>query len=169
MLFTPKVAFWKAWMKNKVFGNQIKEEKLEIFASVPYRSNTGKGKERIWERYRQKEEELENLSDFQQIQVKFYQLFATVLRWSLENLKRNYQTYRSFDEREEGRKEEKCLTNKQTNKVNFKNEGKQVFLPGLLKSVPYRSITGRLEKDMPDMCVQLNKQTNKILKWPAKT
>ena len=29
------------------FGNQIKEEKLEIFASVPYRSNTGKGKEGI--------------------------------------------------------------------------------------------------------------------------
>ena len=40
----------------------------------------GKGKERIGERYRQKEEEFENLRDFQQIQVKFYQLFATVIR-----------------------------------------------------------------------------------------
>ena len=68
-------------------------------------------------------------------------------------------------ERKQGRKEN-SLTNKRTNKVNFKNEGKQVFLPGLLKSVPYRSITGRLEKDMPDICVQLNKQTNKILKRP---
>ena len=84
VFFTPKVAFWKAWMKNKVFGNQIKEEKLEIFASVPYRSIRGEGKERICERYRQKEVKLENLRDFQQIQVKFYQLFATVLRWSLE-------------------------------------------------------------------------------------
>ena len=123
MLFTPKVAFWKAWMKNKVFGNQIKEEKLEIFASVPYRSNTGKGKERIWERYRQKEEKLENLSDFQQIQVKFYQLFATVIRWSLENLKKNLPKL-SFVWRERGRKEEICVfwkkkacgqLNKQTN------------------------------------------------------
>ena len=93
VLFTPKVAFWKAWMKNKVFGNQIKEEKLEIFASVPYRSNTGKGKERIWERYRQKEEKLENLRDFQQIQVKFYQLFATVLRWSLEKFEEKIYKY----------------------------------------------------------------------------
>ena len=40
----------------------------------------GKGKERIGERYRQKEEKFENLRDFQQIQVKFYQLFATVIR-----------------------------------------------------------------------------------------
>ena len=46
-----KVAFWKACMKNKVFGNQITEEKLEIFASVPYRSFTGRGKKRIWEFY----------------------------------------------------------------------------------------------------------------------
>ena len=30
-------------MKNEVFGNQIKEEKLEILNSVPYRSNKGKG------------------------------------------------------------------------------------------------------------------------------
>ena len=43
----------------------------------------------------------ENLSDFQQIQVQFYQLFATVLRWSLENLKKNYQIYRSIDRKEE--------------------------------------------------------------------
>ena len=40
----------------------------------------GKGQERIGERYRQKEEKFENLRDFQQIQVKFYQLFATVIR-----------------------------------------------------------------------------------------
>ena len=50
VFFTPKVGFWKAWMKDEVFGNQTKEEKLEIFASVPYRSNTGRGKKRIWER-----------------------------------------------------------------------------------------------------------------------
>ena len=51
-------------MKNKVFGDQIKEEKLEIFASVPYRSIRGEGKERICERYRQKEEKLEKLEGF---------------------------------------------------------------------------------------------------------
>jgi len=49
-----------------------------------------KGKERIGERCRQKEEKFEELMDFQQIQVKFYQLFATVMRWSLENFKKNY-------------------------------------------------------------------------------
>ena len=102
-------------MKNKVFGNQIKEEKLEIFASVPYRSNTGKGKERIWERYRQKEEKLENLSHFHQIQVKFYQLFATVLRWSLEKFEEKIYKYivRLTGGRRKGRKK----LNKQTNKV----------------------------------------------------
>ena len=111
-------------MKNKVFGNQIKEEQLEIFASVPYRSNTGKGKERILrERYRQKEEKLENLRDFQQIQVKFYQLFATVLRWSLEKIwRKNLQIYRSFDGREEERKEEKSLTNQQTKEILISKE-----------------------------------------------
>ena len=61
--------------KNESKTDQINEEKLEI-----YRSNTGKGKERIGERLR----------DFQQIQVKFYQLFATAMRWSLENFKKIY-------------------------------------------------------------------------------
>ena len=60
--------------KNESKTDQINEEKLEI-----YRSNAGKGKERIGERYRQKEEKFEKLRDFQQIQVKFYQLFATVV------------------------------------------------------------------------------------------
>ena len=41
VFFTAKVAFWRAWMRNKVTTHQIKEEKLEIFASVSYRSNTG--------------------------------------------------------------------------------------------------------------------------------
>ena len=65
----------------------------------------------------------ENLSDFQQIQVQFYQLFATVLRWSLENLKKIYQNYRSFDERGEERKK--------VTKSNAicKNNRKKVFHP----------------------------------------
>ena len=46
------------------------------------------------------------LSDFQQIQVKFYQLFATVMRWSLENFRKSYPNYRSFDEK--GRKKLFC-------------------------------------------------------------
>jgi len=70
VFFTAKVAFWRAWMKNKVTTHQIKEEKLEIFASVSYRSNTGREKKRIWERYN---------GHFEQIQVKFYQLFATTI------------------------------------------------------------------------------------------
>ena len=107
VFFTPKVAFWKAWMKTKVFGNQIKEEKLEIFISVPYRSNKGKGKERIWQRYRQTEEKLDNLSDFQQIQAKFYQL---------ENLKKKLPKL-SFVWRERGRKEETSCFAKNSQKV----------------------------------------------------
>ena len=47
---------------------------------------------------------------------KFYQLFATVLRWSLENLKKKLPRL-SFVWREGGGKEEKMsLTNKQTKK-----------------------------------------------------
>jgi len=72
VFFTAKVAFWRAWMRNKVTTHQIKEEKLEIFASVSYRSNTGREKKRIWERYDR---------HFEQIQVKFYQLFAATIRW----------------------------------------------------------------------------------------
>ena len=87
-----KLRFEKPEWINKVFGNQIKEEKLEIFISVPYRSNKGK-KEGIWRRYRQTEVKLENLRDFQQIQVKFYQLFATVLRWSLEKFEEKIYKY----------------------------------------------------------------------------
>ena len=48
---------------NQKQTDQVNEEKLEI-----------------GERYRQKEEKFEKLRDFQQIQVKFYQLFATVMR-----------------------------------------------------------------------------------------
>ena len=66
------------YKKNESKTDQINEEKLEI-----YRSNTGKGKERIGERLR----------DFQQIQVKFYQLFATVLRWSLEKFEEKIYKY----------------------------------------------------------------------------
>ena len=98
VFFTSKVAFWRARMKNKVTAHQIKEEKLEIFASVPYRSNTGRGKKRIWERYNR---------HFEQIQVNFYQLFATRIRWSLENLKKKKLPQLSFVWREGGRKEEK--------------------------------------------------------------
>ena len=76
-------------MKNKVTTHQIKEEKFENFISVPY----------------QTEEKLENLSDFQQIQGKFYQLFATDLRWSLEKFEKKLPQL-SFVWREGGRKEE---------------------------------------------------------------
>ena len=68
-------------MKNEVIKDHIKEEKIEKKNElVSYRLNTGEGKERICEKYRQKEEKFEILRDFQQIQVKFYQLFATVMR-----------------------------------------------------------------------------------------
>ena len=68
-------------MKNEVIKDHIKEEKIEKKNElVSYRLNTGEGKERICEKYRQKEEKFEILRDFQQIQVKFYQLFATVIR-----------------------------------------------------------------------------------------
>ena len=47
-----------------------------------------------------------NLSDFQQIQVKFHQLFAKVNEVKPWKSLENYQIYRSFDERErkKGRK-----------------------------------------------------------------
>ena len=75
---------------------------------VQLNKQTNKG-EKIWNfcfgvisfeyRERKKKETPWNLSDFQQIQVQFYQLFATVMRWSLENLKEIDKNYRSFDER----------------------------------------------------------------------
>ena len=72
------------------------------------------------------------LSDFQQIQVKFYQLFAKVKPWkSLEN----YQIYRSFDEREEERKKKKLFlaeTAKNLQKVPNQNR-KKVLQPKILK------------------------------------
>ena len=71
------------WIKNR--PNQRGEIR---HLSFEYK---GKGKERIGERYRQKEEKFENLRDFQQIQVKFYQLFATVIRWSLWKFEKNWQ------------------------------------------------------------------------------
>ena len=95
VFLTPKVAFWKAWMKNKVTTHQNKEERIEKIELVSYRSNTGKGKGRIWER-----------SYFEEIQVKFYQLFATVIRWSLWKFEKKLPNL-SFDWRERGRKEEK--------------------------------------------------------------
>ena len=60
--------------------NQIKEEKLEICIKSVYRYERKKGKTREITSF------LSILSDFQQIQVKFYQLFAKMMRWSLENL-----------------------------------------------------------------------------------
>ena len=120
MFLTPKVAFWKAWMKNKVTTHQNKEERIEKIELVSYRSNTGKGKGRIWER-----------SYFEEIQVKFYQLFASVIRWSsLENLRKKVykNIVRLTRERKEGRKKEvqiklefSCAQdNKQTNQQNWK-------------------------------------------------
>ena len=107
-------------MKNKVTTHQNKEERIEKIELVSYRSNTGKGKGRIWER-----------SYFEEIQVKFYQLFAaSVIRWSLENLRK--KVYKNIvgltRERKEGRKKEvqiklefSCAQdNKQTNQQNWK-------------------------------------------------
>ena len=88
------------WMKCQVMGNQIKEEKLEICIKSVYRYERKKGKTREITSF------LSILSDFQQIQVKFYQLFATVMRWSLENFRKSYPNYRSFDEK--GRKKLFC-------------------------------------------------------------
>ena len=88
------------WMKCQVTGNQIKEEKLEICIKSVYRYERKKGKTREITSF------LSILSDFQQIQVKFYQLFATVMRWSLENFRKSYPNYRSFDEK--GRKKLFC-------------------------------------------------------------
>ena len=73
----------------------MEEEKIEKNELVSYRSNTGKGKGRNWER-----------SYFEEIQVKFYQLFATVIRWSLWKFEKKLPNL-SFDWRERGRKEEK--------------------------------------------------------------
>ena len=57
---------------SSLTNKQTKGRKFEIFASVSYRSNTGREKKRIWERYN---------GHFEQVQVKFYQLFATTIRW----------------------------------------------------------------------------------------
>ena len=61
-------------MKCQVMGNQIKEEKLEICIKSVYRYERKKGKTREITSF------LSILSDFQQIQVKFYQLFAKIMR-----------------------------------------------------------------------------------------
>ncbi len=114
-------------MKNKVTTHQNKEERIEKIELVSYRSNTGKGKGRIWER-----------SYFEEIQVKFYQLFASVIRWrSLENLRKKVykNIVRLTRERKEGRKEGKKksksswslavlrITNKRTNKTEKRPRG----------------------------------------------
>ena len=73
-------------MKNKVFGNQIKEEKLEIFISVPYRSNLrGRGRKEFdgdtgkqrwnWKTWGISSKSKSNSTD-------------EVMRWSLENLRK---------------------------------------------------------------------------------
>ena len=56
-------------MKNKVITNQIKEEGIEIFAWCHIIRIQGQGREGY-------EREVE----FEQIRVKFYQLFATIIR-----------------------------------------------------------------------------------------
>ena len=89
------------WMKCQVTGNQIKEEKLEICIKSVYRYERKKERKNSWNHVISV-----NVSDFQQIQVKFYQLFATVMRWSLENFRKSYPNYRSFDEK--GRKKLFC-------------------------------------------------------------
>ena len=88
------------WMKYQVIGNQIKEEEFEICIKSVYRY------ERRKEKTREITSFLSILSDFQQIQGKFCQLFAKIMRWSLENFRKSYQNYRSFDEK--GRKKLFC-------------------------------------------------------------
>ena len=59
---------------------------------------------------------------------KFYQPFATVLRWSLENLRKKITKIivRLTRGRKKGRKKElNKQTNKQTNKENFKKLGRK--------------------------------------------
>ena len=76
-----------------------------------------------------------NLSDFQQIQVKFHQLFAKVNEVKPWKSLENYQIYRSFDEREEERKKKKLFLAeiaKNLQKVPNQNR-KKVLQPKILK------------------------------------
>ena len=66
------------WMKCQVTGNQIKEEKLEICIKSVYRYERKKGKTREITSF------LSILSDFQQIQVKFYWWSNEVKPWKFE-------------------------------------------------------------------------------------
>ena len=75
------------WMKYQVIGNQIKEEKFEICIKSVYGYERRRERKEKKKRTREITSFLSILSDFQQIQVKFYQLFAKITRWSLENLK----------------------------------------------------------------------------------
>ena len=66
-------------MKYQVIGNQIKEENFfDICIKSVYRYE--RRRERKGKKTREITSFLSILSDFQQIQVKFYQLFATVMR-----------------------------------------------------------------------------------------
>ena len=55
--------------------------------------------------------------NFEWFPVKFHQLFAKIIRWSLENLKKKRAKIIVRLTGEGGRKEEKSLTNKQTKKI----------------------------------------------------
>ena len=152
-------------MKNKVTTHQNKEERIEKIELVSYRLNTGKGKGRIWER-----------SYFEEIQVKFYQLFASVIRWSLENLRKKVykNIVRLTRERKEGRKEGKKksksswslavlrITNKRTNKTEKRPRGSNGLAERSLSFEFHanRSINKEMAADLVS-CVQDNKQTNK--------
>ena len=171
-----KLRFEEPEWKMMVITHQIKEEKFEIFISVPYRSNKGKGKERIWQRYRQTEEKLDNLSDFQQIQAKFYQLFATVLRWSLENLKKKLPKL-SFVWRERGRKEETSCFAKNSQKVTKsakkkRKNRKKVFQPKTFKFYRARWTPSRIwaiwaptRHTLADLAKKSQKVPNEKISW----
>ena len=92
---------WKLkclWMPNQ--RGKVRDFRFGAI-SFEYREREEKD---LRERYRQIRGQIWNLRDFEQIQVQFYQLFAKIIRWSLENLKEK-RTNLSFVWRERGRKD----------------------------------------------------------------
>ena len=92
---------WKLkclWMPNQ--RGKVRDFRFGAI-SFEYREREEKD---LRERYRQIRGQIWNLRDFEQIQVQFYQLFAKIIRWSLENLKKKENKFivRLTRERKEG-------------------------------------------------------------------
>ena len=88
---------WSLWKFEKKLPN----------LSFDWRERGRKEEKRaVLQRNSQKVTKIWNLSDFQQIQVKFYQLFATVIRWSLWKFEKKITKFivRLTRERKKGRK-----------------------------------------------------------------